>query len=113
MNPPHLDRLAILTVSGAQVDSLMEHLAQEKFNFTVINSTGGMLQEPEVCLLVGFQSERLPILLDVVRKNCRPYRQYVSSRGFMQGEMANPPMVEVELGGARFYIMNVERFEHI
>jgi uncharacterized protein YaaQ len=91
----------------------MEHLAQEKFNFTVINSTGGMLQEPEVCLLVGFQSERLPILLDVVRKNCRPYRQYVSAQGFLPGELANPSMVEAELGGALFCMMNVERFEQI
>ena len=29
----------------------------------------------------------------------------------MQGEMANPSIVETELGGARFYMMNVERFE--
>jgi uncharacterized protein YaaQ len=113
MKSPRLDRLAILTVSGLQVNLLMEHLGQEKFNFTVINSTGGMLQEPEVCLLVGFRSERLSALLDVVRQDCHPYRQYVSAQGFMQGEMANPPMVEVELGGARFYIMNVERFEQI
>jgi uncharacterized protein YaaQ len=110
---PLLDRLVILTVFGAQVDALFANLAQEKFIFTVINSTGGILQEPEVCLLVGFQGERLPILLDVVRKNCRPYRQYVSAQGFMKGEMANPPMVEVEVGGARLYMMNVERFEQI
>ena len=113
MSSPHLDRLAILTVSGAQVNLLMEHLDQEKFNFTVINSTGGMLQEPEVCLLVGFHSERQSVLLDVVRQDCHPYRQYVSAQGFMQGEMANPSMLEAELGGARFCMMNVERFEQI
>ena len=111
MSSSPLDRLAILTVSGTQTDALFAHLAKEKFRFTVINSTGGMLQEPEVCLLVGFQSERLQLLLDVVRKNCRPYRQYVSARGFMQGEVTGPPMVEAEMGGARFYMLNVERFE--
>ena len=111
MNLPPLDRLAIMTVSGTQVDSLMQHLAHEEFNFTVINSTGGMLQEPEVWMLIGFQSERLPILLDVVRKDCRPYRQYVTTQGYTQGGMASPSLVEAELGGARFYMMNVERFE--
>jgi len=107
------DRLAIMTLSGAQEDTLFTHLAKEKFTFTVINSSGGILQEPEVCLLVGFQSERLPDLLDVVRKNCRPYRKYVSTQGFMHGEMAGLPMMEAELGGARFYMMVVERFEQI
>ena len=108
---PHPNRLAFLIVSGTQVDALIAHLAREKFNFTVINSAGGMLQEPEVCLLVGFESKRLPILLDLVRKDCRPYRHYVSTQGPMQAEMANPSMLEAELGGARFYMMNVERFE--
>jgi uncharacterized protein YaaQ len=113
MNPPLPDRLAILTVSGMQVDALFTQLTHEKFFFTLINSTGGLLKEPEVSLLVGFQSNRLPILLEIVRKNCRPYRQYVSTRGFVQGEMAGPPMLEAELGGARFFLMNVKRFEQV
>ena len=113
MNSPNPDRLAILIVSGTQVDALIAHLASEKFNFTVINSKGGMLQEPEVCLLVGFESQMLPILLDIVRKDCRPYRHYVSTQGYMPGELATPSIVETELGGARFYMMNLERFEQI
>ena len=108
-----LDRLVILTVTGAQFDALVKHLAKEEFAFTVINTTGGIIQEPEVCLLIGFQSERLQFLLEMVRRYCHSYRQYVSSQGVLQGEMANPPMVEVELGGAQFFMMNVERYEQI
>jgi uncharacterized protein YaaQ len=111
--PLELNRLVILIVSGAQFDLLVKHLAREKFTFTVINTTGGMIQETEVCLLIGFHSDRLPTLLEVIRKDCHPYRQYVSSQGIMQGEKGNPPMVEVELGGARIYMMNVERYEQI
>jgi uncharacterized protein YaaQ len=113
MSTPIPDQLAILIVSGTQVDALSAHLAQEAFNFTVINSTGGMLQEPEVCLLVGFESKRLPVLLDMVRKDCRLYRHYVSTQGYLQGELTNPAMLETELGGARFYLMTLERFEQI
>jgi uncharacterized protein YaaQ len=108
--PP--DRLAVLTISGTQENTLFENLTRQKFFFTVVNNTaGGMFQEPEVCLLVGFQSKRLQALLDVVRKSCQPYRQLVSTRGIVQGEMVGPPMLEAELGGARFYLMNVSRFE--
>jgi uncharacterized protein YaaQ len=111
MSITSLDRLVILTVSGTQANALFVHLHKEQFNFTVINSTGGILQEPEVCLLVGFRNERLPALLDLVRKYCRPYRQFVNTQGYIQGEMTIPSLVEAELGGARFYMMNVDRFE--
>jgi uncharacterized protein YaaQ len=111
MSLPLLDRLAILTVSGAQADGLFSHLDSGKFNFTVINSTGGVLQEPEVCLLVGFQKDRLQDLMDLVRRDCRKYRQFVNTQGYSHGEMMSPSVVEAELGGARFYLMNVERFE--
>ena len=108
-----LDRLVVLTVSGAQFDILVKHLAKEKFAFTVINTTGGIIEEAEVCLLIGFHSERLQVLVEIVRKDCHSHRQFVSSQGIMQGEMANPPMVEVKLGGAQFFMMNVERYEQI
>jgi uncharacterized protein YaaQ len=111
MSSTLLDRLVILTVSGMQAEALFAHLDREKFNFTVINSTGGILQEPEVCLLVGLQNGRFPELLELVRKDCRPYRQFVNTQGYRQGEMINPSLVEAELGGARFYMMNVNRFE--
>jgi uncharacterized protein YaaQ len=113
MCPTVPDRLAILNVSGEQGDNLVADLAKEKFTITVINSAGGLIQEPEVSLLIGFHSERFPNLLDIVRKDCQRYRKYISAKGFMQGEMAGLPMVEVELGGAQLYLMNVERFEQI
>jgi len=111
MSSSLLDRLAILTVSGAQAETLCAHLDREEFNFTVINSKGGMLQDPEVCLLVGFTGDRLPVLLAIVRQNCRPYRQFVNTQAYRQGEAPNPFLVEAKLGGAGFYMLNVERFE--
>jgi uncharacterized protein YaaQ len=113
MNPDLPDRLAILNISGAQESTLFTHLAREKFSFTVINSTGGMIAEPMVCLLVGFNSGRISTLLDVVRKNCRSYRKFIPAAGYIQGEITSLPFMEAKLGGAQFFLMNVERFEQI
>jgi uncharacterized protein YaaQ len=113
MNPDLPDRLAILNISGAQESALFTHLTRAKFTFTVINSTGGMIAEPMVCLLVGFNNSRISTLLDIVRKNCRSYRKFIPAAGYMQGEMTSLPFMEAELGGAQFFLMNVERFEQI
>ena len=110
-SPP--DRLAILTVSGSQVDLLLERFQQAGFSFTVMHTTEGVITEAEVCLLVGFRSEQMSVLLDLVRETCRPYRRYVSTQGFLPGDLATSPVVEAELGGARFWMMNIERFEQI
>jgi uncharacterized protein YaaQ len=113
MNSTNPDRLAISLISGTQVDGLIAYLVQENFNFTIINTIGGLLQGLEVCLLVGFERIRFQNLLELVRKDCLPYRHYVSTQGYLQGELANPSMVEAESGEERIYIMNLERFEQI
>lgn len=113
MSNPTLDRLVLLTVFDSQADRLMKHLTREGFHFTVINSSGGVVQEAELCLLIGFFHERIPVLLEIVRKDCRPYRKYIPTQGLTQGEVANFPMLEAQLGGALIYTMNVDRFEQI
>jgi uncharacterized protein YaaQ len=113
MNSSPLDRLVILTVFDSQADPLMKQLTLEGFHFTVINSTGGTMQEAVICLLVGFSHERMPVLLEIVRNNCHPYKKFIPTQGLMPGELVNIPMLEAQLGGALIYTMNIERFEQI
>jgi uncharacterized protein YaaQ len=113
MDTSSLDRLVLLTFSDSQGDLLMKQLTKEDFRLTVINSTGGLLQEAVVCLLVGFPHERMPLFLDIVRKNCHAFRKYIPTQGVMPMEQVGLPMVEAQLGGATIYTMNVVRFVQI
>lgn len=91
----------------------MKSFRREDFRFTVINSTGGITQETNLCLLVGFSQERLSFFLELVRKNCHHYTEFIPSQGVMPPQPSAIPMVEAELGGAMIYMMNVVRFEQI
>jgi uncharacterized protein YaaQ len=113
MDNATLDRLVFLTISGSQADPLMKRLSREGFQFTLIDSTSQMMQEPALCLMVGFAHERLNSLLEIVRKECKPYRKFIPTQNILPGELANLPMVEAQLGGARVFMMNVERFEQL
>ena len=108
-----IDRLAILTVSGSQSEALMKDLSRHKFQFTIVNSTAGVMQEAQVSLLVGFAHRRLDLLLEVVRANCETYRRYIPAQGFPKGALDNLAMVEAQLGGALVCVMNVDHFEQI
>jgi uncharacterized protein YaaQ len=113
MDAPLPDQLVILIASGSQSDALMKHLTREGFHFTVIDSTNVMMQEPILCLLIGFFHPRRPALLDIIRKNCRPYRKFIPTQNLLPGELVNLPLVEARLGGALVYMVNVERFEQL
>jgi uncharacterized protein YaaQ len=111
MNSPTLDRLALLIVTESQANRLMKHLNRDGFQFTVINSTGGLGQDAVICLLIGFKSERMQALVEDVRQECRPYRQFIPTQGLLPSEAGSLPLLEVQAGGALVYTMNVERFE--
>jgi uncharacterized protein YaaQ len=108
-----LDRLVFLTISGSQADPFMKRLTREGFQFTLINSTSQMMQEPVICLMVGFFHDRLNDLLGIVREECKAYRKFIPTQNILPGELTNLPMVEAQLGGARVFMMNVERFEQL
>ncbi len=111
MNSHSLDRLAILTVSGSQSETLMKELNRHNFNFTTLNSSGGVMQEAQVSLLVGFRHARMGVLLEVVRTSCETYRSFIPTQGLTPGPLDNLSLVEAQLGGAQFCMLNVERFE--
>jgi uncharacterized protein YaaQ len=105
-----IDRLVILVVIKSQADPLMRRLRQTRFHFTVIDSAGGLIQEPMVCLMLGFGQERLADLLDIVRRCCRPRTRYVPAQMHVPSEVGNLPMFEAQVGGAMVYSMAVEQF---
>jgi len=110
-DPKGIDQLAIIVASGYQPSQLQGNLIREGFAFTEMESTGGLLQEPKVCLLVGVNHVRLPILLEMIRKTCKPVQQYVPVRVGLPEGYAQVSMIEVQVGGATVYLLNVERFE--
>ncbi len=111
MNNNPLDSLVFLIVSEKQVNRLMKQLSREGFHFTVINSTGGIGQIAEICLLIGFSHEQKPALMAAVHKSCKPYKEYIPTQGLLPSEAGSLPLLEVQVGGALVYSLEVERFE--
>lgn len=81
--------------------------------FTHIDSSGGVLYEPSVCLLTGLPGERLPELMELIRQYCQPYHQFIPTHLNVHPHIAPLPMVETEMGGAVVFIIEVDRFEQL
>ncbi len=108
-----INQLAILVVSGYQSEDLMDHLVDKRFPFTKIDSSGGMLNEPAVCLFIGLNKSRLPALVELVQKCCQPFTQYIPTQLNSQSGYPSMSMIEAQVGGGLIYTLNVERYEQL
>ncbi len=108
-----IDLLVIATVTGSQAETLIQHLTADGFFVTRIETRGGLLVEASTSLLIGLDRQDLPRLLDHVRQCCRRRRQLAPAHAEVLPLQIQPQMIEVEVGGALLYALNVERFEQL
>ena len=109
----NINQLVIIIVSGIQAGDLMKRLTREKFYFTQIDSSGGLLQEPTLCLLIGLNDERITLLLALIKECCPRRRQFIPARVEVPQLQIPPMMIEAEVGGATTFTIPVELFEQL
>ncbi len=102
--------LVIVVVSGRQADELKSQLVRERFYFTQIDSSGGPLQEPTVCLLIGLNQARLDPLMGVVQAACKRFQEYIPVQLTPPAGLPPMQMIEAQVGGALVYAVEVEQF---
>lgn len=108
-------KLVIAVVQGSDADRLLEALVSQGFRATQINSSGGFLREQNVTLMIGVQDEQVPIVRDVVRQNCHARTRFVNPLMPIvePGEYYAPSPVEVLVGGATIFVLDITRHERI
>jgi uncharacterized protein YaaQ len=108
-----INQLVIATVSGAQAGALTDRLTRDGFTVTRVDSSGGILHEATVSLLIGLEQARLSHLLEHVRECCRTRRRFIPAHVEAPLLEIQPMLIEAEVGGATVYVLDVERFEQL
>jgi uncharacterized protein YaaQ len=110
-NPTPVDQLVLVTAFESQVNPLMARLTGAGFYVTRIDTSGGLLYEAKISLLIGLNQARLPDLLAYIRACCATEVRFVPAYGETLALEAQPMIFEAEVGGAIIYALNVEYFE--
>jgi uncharacterized protein YaaQ len=108
-------KLIISIVHSDDADQLLQALRERGFRSTKISTTGGFLREGNATILVGTEDTRVDEVLSVVRQNCHTRTEYVNPLPPVMepGELYMPNPVEVQVGGATIFVLDVERFERM
>ena len=106
-------KLVVIIAADADADRLMKEFIERGHPATKISSTGGFLHRGNATILSGVEEDEVEDVLALVREQCQARSEYVPVQTlpfFGEGSTLSEP-VEVRVGGAIVFVVNVERFE--
>ncbi len=109
-NTQKINRLAVINVTGPQSERLMQQLVEENFKFTVMNTSGGLVQIPSACVLVGLNSTQLDRLVSLVQTTCKPRLRFIPTHMLPHEASVPFSVIEAQIGGATLHILEVDEF---
>ncbi|MEW8973833.1 MAG: cyclic-di-AMP receptor [Tissierellaceae bacterium] len=103
-------KLIVAIVQDQDAPSLVEDLTEREFRVTKLASTGGFLKAGNTTLLIGVEDEEVESVKEVIERNCKT-REITTSllTVTMPGDTYIPYPLEVKVGGAVLFILDVEQ----
>ncbi|MFN8472084.1 MAG: cyclic-di-AMP receptor [Anaerolineae bacterium] len=111
--PAPITKLVVAIIHRDDAPGLVQALNKRGYSATVISTTGGFLREGNSTALIGTSEANLAEVLRIVKDNAHTRNRYVNSVAPVvdPGELYMAQPVEVEVGGAVIFVLEVERFE--
>ncbi len=108
-------KLVVAIVQREDAGTLIDALTEKGYRATRINTAGGFLKEGNATVLVGVEDSVVDEVLSLVEASCNTRTQYINPLPPVMepGEFYMPYPVEVQVGGATVFVLNVERYERL
>lgn len=106
-------KLIFAIVSNDDSSKVSKELTKSKFSVTKLATTGGFLMAGNTTFIIGTDDDKVEEVIEIIGKYSKKRTQMVpSSASYGVGMYTSFP-VEVQVGGATVFVMNVERFEKL
>ena len=108
-------KLIIAIVQDEDASRLISSLMSDGYRVTKLATTGGFLRSGNTTLLVGVEDDKLQTAMDIIEKVCKSRKQIASSPAPISGTTGVyvPYPIEVTVGGATIFVLDVEQFAKI
>lgn len=104
-------KLIIAIVSDEDSSILADNLSQNGFSATKLCSSGGFLKSGNTTFLVAIDDEKIEDTIAIISDTCKSRRRMMApeklSANMGSFNMAMP--IEVDVGGATVFILNIEQ----
>ena len=106
-------KLVIAIVQDEDGGKLVNKLMDNKFGVTKLASTGGFLKSGNTTVIIGTPEEKIDEVMEIIKKVCKPRKKITTSPTptTWSSGVYTPYSVEIEVGGATVFVVDVEKSE--
>lgn len=107
-------KLVLAIVQDDDAIDLIEELTDKDYRVTKLATTGGFLKSGNTTLMIGVEEKEVKNLINVIEDVCKRRKEMVPTStpntiGTNSG-MYVPYPIEVEVGGATIFVLDVDQF---
>ncbi|MEA4823767.1 MAG: cyclic-di-AMP receptor [Clostridiaceae bacterium] len=106
-------KMVLAIINQDDANMVVNALMQEGYSITKLSTTGGFLRAGNMTILVGVEDEKVPKVLNIIHKQSHSRRQVIPTASELgMGYYPSMP-VEVTVGGATVFVLNVDQFQRL
>ena len=106
-------KLIIAIVNHDDANAVTRALTQAGFSSTKLSTTGGFLMSGNVTILVGVDEEKVQSVIDIIKEHSHSRKELIPTTTEMSYGYYPSMPVEVLVGGATIFVVDIERFERV
>jgi uncharacterized protein YaaQ len=107
-------KLVVAVIQDQDAEPTLKALNNAEYRVTRVASTGGFFRVGNTTLLTGVAEERVGGVIDILKETCeRRTRLIPAGPNVVDSVAMMGAFVEVEVGGATVFVLDVDHFEQV
>ena len=106
-------KMIVAIVQKEDIRPVVSELTSNGFNTTSLPSTGGFLSSKSSAILCGVEDEKVKAAIDIIKSKSHKRKKYVQPFIGTTEEINTSAPLEINVGGATVFVLDVEHFEKI
>ncbi len=106
-------KLIFAIVNSDDAGVVTRSLTRSGFSSTRLATTGGFLMAKNVTIMIGVDQEKVSEVLDIIKEHCHSRTQIISTATGVSRDFPAGMPVEVNVGGATIFVVDVEQFQRV
>lgn len=106
-------KLVIAIMSHDDSGHVTKALNKGGFSSTKLSTTGGFLMAGNATILIGVEEEKVQKVIDIIHEHSSSRKQMIAGSTEVGYGYYPAVPVEITVGGATIFVVDVERFERV
>lgn len=106
-------KMILAIISHDDTKEVQKALVKEKFFATKLSSTGGFLSKGNTTFMIGCEDDLVDKAIDVISEHAKSRKKLVPNSLVSEYGMFANQVIEVEVGGATIFVLDVNQFKKI